>query len=686
VTITRSEPSEEAKAFLGDGYDLFAPFPAIKGMALDIFEARKTVGDAAFYSSLESSNDIYELDQKLNFGVNVDVNINIYNIVNASCAVSYKIIENSYFSSNTVAIIAQLTYHHCDVFINNAVIKPDLITFYETEPDKFRETFGDGYVKKAQLGQRIYLLYQATMDKNSRYTEKEISVALELKVKDILNLNTEVIDMSKVNETLSHSTLRSVTSGTGEFIPGLIWDRETFNSVYTDFKEYVQGCIDSRDLTRFSVLSKTYGSYEDLQYPAVDPTMQYNYMRQWIKLRSRIVVIQADTVPYLDKECDDACALIAGEIQKCKEMKPDARPPEPDEFASIEQAWGKRLGEKIYPLQFTGETYYYYIACKPEEYIDVVDELERKKNSTCTYAEPWDGITFPVAARNTIPVYQLEDPYSGLSTYITTEIENYNKVYQNFGYVIPDEGKVLAYVSLSSTDLIGNINNVSFKPIPTPVPEPTPHSGSIIVTPGQGPVSFRLQDYYEQGIKSVVSIKATIIGGGGGGAYGYNSTTNNGNFCYCGTLYPGGGGGAGGCIIQKDILAGFDKVATYSVVAGKRGEGGDSIGYGSTQWGTNGKDGGSSSFGSLTATGGKGGVRMTGGAAGIPVNASCGKNADGGNGTGGGTGCHGAPPCPNNIPYSYGAGGDNCSGYGNGGKGGADGKDGCVIIEWTVIF
>jgi hypothetical protein len=34
----------------------------------------------------------------------------IYDIVNASCSVSYKIIEGSYFSSNTVVIIAQLTW------------------------------------------------------------------------------------------------------------------------------------------------------------------------------------------------------------------------------------------------------------------------------------------------------------------------------------------------------------------------------------------------------------------------------------------------------------------------------------------------------------------------------------------------------------------------------------------------
>ncbi|MBN2534348.1 MAG: hypothetical protein JXB88_15780 [Spirochaetales bacterium] len=693
ATEIRSVECEDAKAFLGDGYDLFSPFPYMKGMALDMFEVRRSIGDAAFYNSLEFSHDTYELNQKLNFGVDVDIDINLFNMVNASSSITYKIMEGSHFSSNTVAIMAQLSYSHCEVFINSADIKPDLRTLFETEPGKFRETYGDGYVKKAQLGQRIYLLYLATMNKNSNYTEKEIAVALDLKVKDILDLNTGIIDREEINEILSHTTLRSVTGGTGEFVPGLIWDRETFNSVYAGFKAYVQDCMSSGDITRFSVLSKAYGSYEDFKYPAVDPTAQYNYMRQWIKLRSRIMVIQADTEPYLDKECDDALALIAGEIQKCKELKPDARAPEPAEFASIEEAWGERLGEKIYPLQFAGETCYYYISCKPEEYIHVVDELEKKKNRTCTYAEPLEGRTFPVAARNTIPVYQLEDPYSGLSTYITTEIENYNRIYKNYGYIVPGEGKVLAYVDLSSTSLIEDINNVPFKPIPTPEPTSTPTpiptaeppvSGSAKFTPGSGPVSFRLQDYYTREIKSIISIKVTVIGGGGGAAAGYNSATHNGDYCYYGTLYPGGGGGAGGCIIQLDILSGFDKDAPYKVVAGTGGACGKCAGYGSTQWGTNGERGGTSSFGSITATGGYGGEKMTGGKAGDPLNTNCTKNADGGDGTG----YYGT--CPSTIPsYSYGAGGDNCSGYGNGGaRGGSSsaGRNGYVKIEWVVTF
>lgn len=169
----------------------------------------------------------------------------------------------------------------------------------------------------------------------------------------------------------------------------------------------------------------------------------------------------------------------------------------------------------------------------------------------------------------------------------------------------------------------------------------------------------------------VTSVTVTIVGGGGGGSSGAWS----GGGCN-GDAGLGGAGGAGGYILNQVVAV--TPGQAYSVVVGSGGAGGPrTCGYTSN----NAYPGGTSSFGSVTATGGGAGVWYAGGAGGTPQVSTCtggDPNKRAGtsfyscpyNGTGGNWYCsYGTTPGTNSSGYGSG-GRSNCGGWGGSGTAG----------------
>lgn len=114
--------------------------------------------------------------------------------------------------------------------------------------------------------------------------------------------------------------------------------------------------------------------------------------------------------------------------------------------------------------------------------------------------------------------------------------------------------------------------------------------------------------------KDVKQLDVTVVGGGGsagGGIMGGSNSTNE------GSAATGGGGGGGYCIFQENYI--FVPNQIYSVSIGSGGAVSD--------YGSDGKNGGQSSFGDLVAQGGTGGK--------APINHTTGGIAGTGNGNGG---------------------------------------------------
>ena len=190
-------------------------------------------------------------------------------------------------------------------------------------------------------------------------------------------------------------------------------------------------------------------------------------------------------------------------------------------------------------------------------------------------------------------------------------------------------------------------------------------SGSVTYTSGSG--NFTVP-------QGVTSITYSVVAGGGGGGAGY--TASNVDYGY---TYPavGGGAGSGGRKLNQTLAVTGGQVLAYSVGAG--GPINSGIGFG----GWNGADGGNTTLGTDTVTGGqKGTYHNEGGGGGNQTNVTnqgAAGSPGGAAGSWSNNGPGGAGVVVNGVTYGTG---------GNGGRGlwtnpyGTAGTGGVVYITW----
>ena len=181
----------------------------------------------------------------------------------------------------------------------------------------------------------------------------------------------------------------------------------------------------------------------------------------------------------------------------------------------------------------------------------------------------------------------------------------------------------------------------------------------------------------------IFSITYSIVGGGGGGSSGYQIGGVNNNYDFSG-LNGGAGGGAGRLLDQTLSVTPGDVIA-YSVGAAGSNGGGPGV-----QGGT---DGGTTTFGAFTATGGgRGNSYSASGGGGNPGDRTGGTGAAGTPGGFAGTQPTPYPPNGTNIGVPQGGAGAVVNGvtYGRGGIGGPanpnavgqPGLAGVVYVSW----
>ena len=263
------------------------------------------------------------------------------------------------------------------------------------------------------------------------------------------------------------------------------------------------------------------------------------------------------------------------------------------------------------------------------------------------YTPPTCSVTF-----DTNPVAPGES-----TTMHWTSSNAYSMYINGIGYVDPS-GSATVNVN-DTTDFSGIATGYT-----APAGAPTPSETTSAPPPQSNTITFSTPGTYSYNWTApvgVTNIHVTVVGGGGGGAAGQAPDDDSG--CDCSA---GGGGGSGGVITSQPYSV--TPGNTYQIIVGHGGKGGVHKALPYCPGIFPGEDGTDSSFGSLVATGGKGGNGP--GSGGMP---------------GGGNGC-------GSIWYSSGptCGGSNSTSHGSGGGGGgcyasgSNGADGYVSISWDT--
>ena len=200
---------------------------------------------------------------------------------------------------------------------------------------------------------------------------------------------------------------------------------------------------------------------------------------------------------------------------------------------------------------------------------------------------------------------------------------------------------------------------------------PSAASSSVSPTASQIILDFTTSNYWVAPANSITSVDYLVVGGGGGGGASYD--------------YAGAGGGAGGQV-QQGTDSSIEANQVYTITVGTGGAGG--IGWRNIPPASSfvqnpGISGGNSIFGTITASGGGGGIQSRAGggtgAGGTGINGGIG--GGGGSGGGGGGGSYGDGAAKSGSIGGVGGNGIPIGliDYGTGGNGGTAGTNSYTI-------
>lgn len=256
-------------------------------------------------------------------------------------------------SKHTFAIVCQITCRFGSVGITDPAaveLNKHAKDLYKKDYSEFCSRYGDGFVAKVGLGEKMHYVCYANARDYSGYDKSKVMAALRVKYLNVVEGNIDEGELKKADAFLAGFDVKNAVlcTGKGYMLPFNVSDKKTFDAVFADFKE--MAIKNSKDNESSAILHYLF-PYSLVMEGSLGDEIKQNikFMSAWNDLRSKIMDVEAY---YFDsssmvKECKSAIAFINGEIKKCAMRQPDARGPRVDEYWTLQVKYGEISGKSL---------------------------------------------------------------------------------------------------------------------------------------------------------------------------------------------------------------------------------------------------------------------------------------------------------------------------------------------------
>ena len=348
--LSVTDPS--AIKYLGDGVNVFAltAFDAVKKGAVTIASASRTVGAQTYTSQCGVVSNSKDITTSLEYHQDSSAGITLSKI---SLTPSLKIdLSTKYHLSNkTVSMLATVEYEYATVIADQVSLKSTVLTdplclttingIKVFSPALFKDVYGDGFVSKARLGERLYIAYECEITDTTISSKAEVKTAMEAKVLELLSGKSSSDIIASADIVLNKTKRSGFICATGGFAnTTFLGDEQAILKCYTDFNTFVQNKIVNATTSEFSVLESNLTSYQPYldSYISVDEPL--SKLMKWQDLLGKIETVEINTTDYaLIQSCARAREAIAPEIQACRNNAATARYPGVNDFPDLLLAW-----------------------------------------------------------------------------------------------------------------------------------------------------------------------------------------------------------------------------------------------------------------------------------------------------------------------------------------------------------
>lgn len=355
-----SDPS--SIKYLGDGINVMGtdPMNTYKKNAVEITDAWRIVGGQEFKSQFKTVINTSDITTFIHLKGSASADFSLFDIISLKPSVSVDLSNKIHLSANTISMIATVEYEYGVVMANSVQIKPSVYTdplCQETmdgikffSPELFRKQYGDGFVSKARLGERLYIVYECTIKDTTINTAQDVKAAMEAKFLKIFGGNVDVATQTTSDIILSNTIRKGYIYSTGGFINTEFADNETaIKNAYTEFAKYVNTKIASPSTSEFSIIEANISSYKDYltNYQAIDEYMKK--ILAWQELLNKIETVSLRSFTYdVIQNCTVAIGNIKKEMMKCRTNDVTSRYPVSDEYASLCNVWEQVISTPTY--------------------------------------------------------------------------------------------------------------------------------------------------------------------------------------------------------------------------------------------------------------------------------------------------------------------------------------------------
>lgn len=348
--LSVSDPA--AIKYLGDGVNVFAKtaFDAVRKTGVDISSASRTVGAQSYTSSCGVVSNSTDITTSLEYHHESSGGLTLEKIT-LSPSLKIDLTAKYHLTTKTVSMFASMEYEYATVIADQVSLKPSVLTdplcmttingTKVFSPALFKQVYGDGFVSKARLGERLYIVYEAQITDTSISSKAEVKAAMEAKVLELLSGKTSSSIIAAADIVLNKTQRSGHIYATGGFInTSFLQDETAIAKAYTDFGTYVQNKVNNAGSAEFSIIEKQLTPYAPYMSSSISVDESLNKLIKWQELYGKIETVEINSTDYATiQQCNLAMEAIAPEIQKCRDNASTARYPGVGDYPGLVNAW-----------------------------------------------------------------------------------------------------------------------------------------------------------------------------------------------------------------------------------------------------------------------------------------------------------------------------------------------------------
>lgn len=220
--------------------------------------------------------------------------LNDYYGLNLTLDLHQVIMDSTNISSNTLTMIYSTYYMDKVVFVNGIHLKKEALDLLEQgRKDYFMFNFGNLYVHSAQLGAKMYIIYQGTITEDNTVSYNELVSAFKIKFDSIFRYISYDSDiLHEAEQKLKNVKITSKVFSTGDFkFVSPLLNREDFLSVKQSFVNYYTTA------KNFSVIKKTLQVYpsDNYEYLYEDFFIKLAQLEKWDEIKGDLEFMLKDS-------------------------------------------------------------------------------------------------------------------------------------------------------------------------------------------------------------------------------------------------------------------------------------------------------------------------------------------------------------------------------------------------------